>query len=60
MATNKQIVLKIKLFKFSCEYTCQWVLAELIVSSMCVRLIRVCVCLMHSSSRVSTQNFLGL
>lgn len=25
---------KIKLFKFSCDFTCQWVLAELIVFSM--------------------------
>lgn len=49
MATNKQKRSKIKLFKFSCEYTCQWVLAELIVFSMyttikvCVDCVCVCV-----------------
>lgn len=38
MATNKQKCPKKKLFKFSCDYTCQWVLAELIVLSMFIRI----------------------
>lgn len=38
MATNKQNVLKVKLFKFSCEYACQRVLAELIVFSIYTRI----------------------
>lgn len=38
MAIKQTKCPKVKLFKFSCEYACQWVLAELIVFSMYTRI----------------------